>query len=98
MTGFFIKHPLSAIVAALLLTIFGLLAAFSLPVAQYPEIAPPMVMVSTTYIGADAEVLNDTVAQVIENEVNGVEGIDYTRAWSSISKRAAASARRRRQP
>ena len=85
MTGFFIRHPLSAIVAALLLTIFGLLAAFSLPVAQYPEIAPPMVMVSTTYIGADAEVLNDTVAQVIENEVNGVEGIDYMKSTSDSS-------------
>ena len=79
MTGFFIRHPLSAIVATLLLTIFGLLSAFSLPIAQYPEIAPPTVMVSTTYIGADAEVLNDTVAQVIENEVNGIEGIDFTR-------------------
>ena len=85
MTGFFIRHPLSAIVAALLLTIFGLLSAFSLPIAQYPEIAPPTVMVSTTYIGADAEVLNDTVAQVIENEVNGVEGIDYMKSTSDSS-------------
>ena len=85
MTGFFIRHPLPAIVAALLLTIFGLLAAFSLPIAQYPEIAPPTVMVSTTYIGADAEVLNDTVAQVIENEVNGVEGIDYMKSTSDSS-------------
>ncbi|MBR5908898.1 MAG: efflux RND transporter permease subunit, partial [Schwartzia sp.] len=85
MTGFFIRHPLPAIVAALLLTIFGLLSAFSLPVAQYPEIAPPTVMVSTTYIGADAEVLNDTVEQVIENEVNGVEGIDYMKSTSDSS-------------
>ena len=85
MTGFFIKHPLPAIVAALLLTIFGLLSAFSLPIAQYPEIAPPTVMVSTTYIGADAEVLNDTVAQIIENEVNGVEGIDYMKSTSDSS-------------
>ena len=82
MTGFFIRHPLPAIVAALLLTIFGLLAAFSLPISQFPEIAPPTVTVSTTYSGADAETVNDTVAQVIENEVNGVEGIDYMQSTS----------------
>ncbi len=85
MTGFFIRHPLSAIVAALLLTILGGLAAFSLPVAQYPEIAPPTVMVSTSYPGADAEVVGNTVAQVIENEVNGVEGIDYMQSTSDAS-------------
>ena len=85
MTGFFIRHPLSAIVAALLLTIFGLLSAFSLPVAQYPEIAPPTVMVSTSYIGADAETVGDTVAQVIENEMNGVEGVDYMKSTSDSS-------------
>ena len=66
MAKFFIQRPIFAIVISLILVIVGTLAAFSLPVAQYPQISPPTVSVSTTYTGANANVINETVAQVIE--------------------------------
>ncbi|MBR1804933.1 MAG: efflux RND transporter permease subunit, partial [Selenomonadaceae bacterium] len=55
----------------------GALSFFRLPVAEYPDIAPPTVFVSTTYIGADASVVNNTVAQIIEQEMNGVGDVEY---------------------
>lgn len=77
MSRFFINRPIFAIVIALILVIMGAIAATQLPVAQYPEISPPTVTVSTSYTGADASVVNETVAQTIESEVNGVQGMDY---------------------
>ncbi len=56
---------------------------FSLPIAQYPQISPPTVRVSATYNGANASVINETVAQVIEEQVNGVDGMDYMSSTSS---------------
>ena len=66
MAKFFIKRPIFAIVISLMMVIIGTLAAFNLPIAQYPKISPPTVSVSTTYVGANANVINETVAQVIE--------------------------------
>lgn len=74
---FFINRPRFAIVLSIVLIILGLLSLSVLPVAQYPEITPPQIVVSTTYSGAGSQVLTDTVAVPIENEVNGVENMLY---------------------
>ena len=74
---FFINRPRFAIVVSVVMVMLGLLAVAVLPVAQYPEITPPQIVVSTTYIGANAEVLADTVAVPVENEVNGVDNMLY---------------------
>ncbi|WP_094606295.1 Efflux pump membrane transporter BepE [Sporomusa silvacetica DSM 10669] len=73
MANFFINRPIFAIVLSIIITLLGTTAAFTLPVAQYPQISPPTISVSTTYQGANADVVDQTVAQVIEEQVNGVE-------------------------
>lgn len=74
---FFIEHPRFAAVISLLLVITGSLTITKLPVADYPEISPPQIRVSATYSGASAEVLRDTVALVLESELNGLENLLY---------------------
>ena len=71
MSKFFINRPIFAIVIALVITLAGLMSMINLPVARYPQIAPPTVQVSTAYTGATSQVVNDTVASVIENQMNG---------------------------
>ncbi len=74
---FFIDRPIFATVLSVVITLAGAIALFSLPVTQYPEIAPPTVEVSTMYPGANAKVVADTVAAPIEQQVNGVERMMY---------------------
>ncbi|TWH46061.1 efflux RND transporter permease subunit [Sporomusa sp. KB1] len=74
MAKFFINRPIFAIVISILIVLAGGIAAFFLPIAQYPQITPPQVSVSTSYTGANSDVVEKTVAQVIEQQVNGVEG------------------------
>ena len=74
---FFINRPIFAIVISLFISVLGGLASFTLPVAQYPEVAPPTVQVVARYPGASAETIADTVATPIEQEINGVEGMIY---------------------
>ncbi|MCE5267088.1 MAG: efflux RND transporter permease subunit [Planctomycetaceae bacterium] len=74
---FFIHRPIFASVLSIIITLAGGIAMWTLPVAQYPEIAPPTVEVSASYPGADAKVVADTVAAPIEQQVNGVEGMLY---------------------
>ena len=81
----FITRPRMAIVIAIVITIAGLVSIFSIPVAQYPDIAPPIVRVSATYPGADANTLEESVAQPMESVVNGVSGMRYMKSTSSNS-------------
>lgn len=74
---FFINRPIFAAVISLIIVVAGLVTLISLPVAQYPEITPPTVRVSAIYPGANAKVVAETVAQPIEEQVNGVEGMLY---------------------
>ena len=74
---FFIDRPIFATVLSLIVTIVGLIAQFTLPIAEYPEIAPPTVNIVATYPGASAKVIAETVATPIEQEVNGVDGMLY---------------------
>ncbi|MBO6245215.1 MAG: multidrug efflux RND transporter permease subunit [Anaerovibrio sp.] len=85
MARFFIHRPIFAIVIAIIIVIIGTLAGLSLPIAQYPQISQPTINVSTTYIGANASVINQTVAQVIEEQVNGTQGMDYMSSTSDDS-------------
>ncbi|MFA5962611.1 MAG: multidrug efflux RND transporter permease subunit [Sphingomonas sp.] len=74
---FFIDRPIFAAVLSILIVVFGVVAYPGLPVAQYPEIAPPTVVVSATYPGANAETLAETVAAPLEESINGVENMIY---------------------
>jgi hydrophobe/amphiphile efflux-1 (HAE1) family protein len=76
-THFFIDHPIFASVISLFITIVGGVAYFTLPVAQYPEIAPPTIQVAASYPGASAEVVSKTVSTVLEQQINGVENMLY---------------------
>ncbi|MEM6620839.1 MAG: multidrug efflux RND transporter permease subunit [Pseudomonadota bacterium] len=74
---FFIDRPIFAIVVSAFITIVGALSYFTLPVAQYPAVAPPTVQVTAQYPGASAETIADTVATPLEQQINGVEGMLY---------------------
>ena len=82
---FFIDRPIFASVVSIIITLAGGLALLSLPIAQYPPITPPTVQVSCNYPGANAQVLADTVAAPIEQQVNGVEGMLYMSSQSDNS-------------
>jgi hydrophobe/amphiphile efflux-1 (HAE1) family protein len=84
-THFFIDRPIFASVLSILIVLVGGLALIALPIAQYPEIAPPTVVISTTYPGANAQVVAETVATPIEQEVNGVEDMLYLSSQSTNS-------------
>src|SRR5215467_11271306 len=83
MSHFFIDRPIFAAVISILLTIAGAIAQRSLPVAEYPEIAPPTVNISTYYPGASAEVIAETVATPLEQKVNGVDDMLYMTSQST---------------
>ena len=80
---FFIERPVFAAVIAILITLVGVVAFPSLPVAQYPDISPPTVSINAAYPGASAEVLADSVAAPIEEQINGVENMIYMSSQST---------------
>ena len=83
LSHFFIDRPIFAAVISILITLIGGVAYFSLPVAQYPEIAPPSISVTATYPGASAEIVAKTVATPLEQEVNGVDDMLYMTSQST---------------
>jgi hydrophobic/amphiphilic exporter-1 (mainly G- bacteria), HAE1 family len=85
MSRFFINRPIVAIVISMLMLIVGAITIISLPVAQFPNIAPPEIRVQATYPGADAETLEKAVATPVEQQINGVDNMDYMYSLSSTN-------------
>jgi len=88
MAGFFIDRPVFAWVIAIFIMGVGALAIWSLPVAQYPQIAPPSVNIEATYPGASAATVENTVTQVIEQQMTGLDGLRYIQSTSTSAGRA----------
>lgn len=82
-SSIFIRRPNAAIVLSLVLLLLGTLAIINLPVAQYPSITPPVIQVTATYTGADAETIEQTVATPLETQINGTPGMAYIESTSS---------------
>lgn len=82
---FFINRPVLAMVMSIIIVIAGGLSIFSLAVEEYPQVTPPEVVVQATYPGASAEVISSSVASVLENSINGVEGMIYMQSSSTSS-------------
>jgi multidrug efflux pump len=83
MSRFFIDRPVFAWVIALVLMLAGMLAIKLLPVSQYPNIAPPQIAITVTYPGASPQTVQDTVVQVIEQQMNGLDGLEYLSSQSN---------------
>ncbi|MDQ2865881.1 MAG: efflux RND transporter permease subunit [Candidatus Eremiobacteraeota bacterium] len=83
MTDFFLRRPIFAAVCSLVVLIAGLVVIPTLPIAQYPQIAPPVITVSATYIGASPESVESAVTTPLENAINGVEGLRYISSTSA---------------
>ena len=73
----FIRRPVTAMVISILITIVGVISVTTLPVSQYPSIAPPTVSVTANYTGADAQTVEQTVTTPIESQINGTPGMIY---------------------
>ena len=85
MSKFFINRPIFASVVSIVIVIAGLVASQVLPIAQYPQIAPPTVLITASYPGASAETLARTVAAPIEEQLNGVENLSYFTSSASAN-------------
>ena len=72
MSKFFINRPIVAICISIVIVIVGIVSLLGLPTAQYPDIVPPEIFINTTYVGADAQTVEESVATPIEQEMSGV--------------------------
>src|SRR2546422_9331978 len=77
MSKFFINRPIVAMVISILLVIVGAITVVGLPVAQFPSIAPPEIQITATYVGADAQTIEQSVATPIEQQMSGVDNMNY---------------------
>src|SRR5271170_7782523 len=77
MSNFFIRRPIVAMVIAILMVIIGAVTIASLPVAQFPNIVPPEIQLQASYVGSDAQTLEQSVATPIEQQINGVDNMNY---------------------
>ena len=89
MSQFFIDRPIFAWVIALVIMLAGALSIFRLPIAQYPSIAPPTITISATYPGASAKTVEDTVTQIIEQRMTGLDGLRYITSTSDSAGSAS---------
>jgi len=83
MANFFIDRPIFAWVLAIIISLSGALAIYSLPVEQYTDLAPPNVRITATYPGASAQTLENTVTQIIEQNMTGLDNLMYMSSQSS---------------
>ncbi|WP_299745535.1 multidrug efflux RND transporter permease subunit [uncultured Tateyamaria sp.] len=83
MGRFFVSRPIFAVVVSVIMTIVGLISYYQLPIEQYPEIAPPSIVVRASYPGADATTIANTVATPLEQEINGIEGMLYMSSYAT---------------
>jgi hydrophobe/amphiphile efflux-1 (HAE1) family protein len=91
LTHFFVDRPILSSVLSILLTLVGAISYFQLPVTQYPEITPPTISVAAAYPGASAETAAQTVASVLEEQINGVENMLYMRSENTADGRTSIS-------
>src|SRR5512144_472243 len=77
MVNFFINRPIVAIVISIIIVIVGIVSILGLPIAQYPDIVPPEILIDTTYVGADAQTVEQSVATPIEQQMSGVDNMNY---------------------
>ncbi|MBN4052886.1 efflux RND transporter permease subunit, partial [bacterium AH-315-K15] len=82
---FFIKRPIFAMVIALMTVIAGAVCIVILPIQEYPDVTPPTVVVSASYVGANAYTVEETVTRPLENQINGVNGMIYMESSSTSS-------------
>ena len=85
MAKFFVDHPIIAVVISILLVIVGIVSIVRLPIAQYPELAPPEILLQATYVGADAETVEQSVATPIEQQMQGVDNMLYMTSVNASS-------------
>ena len=85
MSKFFIDRPIFACVISMLIVLIGITAISQLPVAQYPSVAPPSININSTYAGASAEVLQNTVTSIIEQQLSGIDNLLYISSTSNSS-------------
>ena len=88
MANFFIERPVFAWVLAIIMMLSGVIAITQLPIAQYPNIAPPAVTISASYPGADVQTVQNSVTQIIEQNMNGLDGLMYMSSTSDASGNA----------
>ena len=91
LSHFFIDRPIFASVVSIVITLTGIIAYFGLPIAQYPEIVPPTIQVTATYPGASAETVAESVATVLEQEINGVDGMLFLQSSATGDGRLTIS-------
>src|SRR4030095_17106267 len=87
----FIRRPVTAIVISIVLVLVGLISLSSLPIAQYPDISPPVVTINGNFIGADAQTVEQTTTTAIETQVNGTPGMTYMTSNSTSSGQSSVN-------